>query len=522
MARSIAAIENQPIGLGIIDPNGGCFRYDEKYCQMVEMADRLAFQFTASQCGGDVVTNGNFSFSSSGWYSNDTSSMLNGWSYVSTQMNHVVGMTDFLQQNGILTVGKYYKLTFTINRVTNPLVEIVGTLQARLGTTVILVASTSGTYTVYGKCAGDTNLRFLPSSDFDGAIDTVSCVQINTEYRVFLTDANTGVATGCAFALNAAFEASLDAPYYQGETIYFSQLWSVFCADDGCYNVCISDYCTNGEFGELVANGNFSGDPALWTLGTGWAIAAGKACHTAAAGSGTISQVLATEAGKYYTIVLTVSSRTIGDLIVSLGGTLAGTISSNGTFTFTNVLATVDNATLSMTTSGPMDFDGCVDDVSVIMQLTSYSKDLCSDCYDLRHDHPCTRLLTWTNDNNGFGMVYTNFVNQSQLTHSFRTYCSFEKPKFPETMEDFEDSEGTASVQYFDSRTVYELFFDYLPLYLHKAIRVAKGHDHFYIDGVEYKCLKGDYIPEWRDRKKVAQSRIEITPKTEQNLNTLC
>lgn len=529
MARAIAAIDNQPVGFGLTDPNGGCFRYDERYCQMVEQTDKVSFQFTGSQCGSDVIQKGSFDNSNDAlaWYSNDASTLHNGWTWaLPGQMNHIVGATDTLQQNGILTLGKYYKVTFTLNRVTNPIVEIVGTLTVNIGGTAVAIITNAGTYTYYKKAISNTNLKFTPSSDFDGAIDDISCVAINLDYAVYLTDSSTGALVGDPFLLNLALETLQDWPYYVNETIYFSQLWSVFNAPEGCYNICIADACANGSFGDLVTNGNFSVGTG-WTFGgAGWAIAAGQACHSGGA-NGVILQNVANVALRTYTLTFTISGRTTGELNVSLGLGYLQQFTTNATHIVTNVTPTSSNDDLIFTTTNL--FDGCIDNVSLVLNETSYLSSLCSDCYNLKTTHPCTRKLTWTNDNNGFNMIYTGLQNapnapslQFNLTHTLRLFASFEKPKFPEEMEDFKDSIGTNSVQWFDSNTVYELFFDYLPLYLHKAIRVAKGHDHFYIDGVEWKCLKGDYVPEWRDRKKVAQSRIEITPITEQNLNTLC
>ncbi len=72
----------------------------------------------------------------------------------------------------ILTIGNYYKITFTINRVS-------GVVRVRCGSTDPYTDySASGTYTIYKTCSGNTNLIFTSSSAFVGTIDNVSVQQV--------------------------------------------------------------------------------------------------------------------------------------------------------------------------------------------------------------------------------------------------------------------------------------------------------------------------------------------------------
>jgi hypothetical protein len=89
-------------------------------------------------------------------------------------------------------------------------------------------------------------------------------------------------------------------------------------------------------------------------------------------------------------------------------------------------------------------------------------------------------------------------------------------------MEQFKNSAGSKKINYASREKIWRLFFDYLPEYLHDAISLAKIHDHFYVDGIEYICLPGNYEPEWRGNLRLAQGQMDIQKKVDNNINYNC
>ncbi len=119
----------------------------------------------------------------------------------------------------------------------------------------------------------------------------------------------------------------------------------------------------------LLANGGMD-STASWALGTGWAIASGKATKTAGTASA-ISQGLAATAGKYYRIAFTLSVVTAGSLTPQLtgGSTRSGTArAANGTFT-DRIQAVTGNNTFGLAANST--FAGSVDDVVAYLETTT-------------------------------------------------------------------------------------------------------------------------------------------------------
>ena len=513
----VTLIKNQPVTLGYVDPNSDCYGYDEKYCQMVEQSDDFAFQFLASECGGNIVTCGDFNTqvcTTLNWFSSDLNGAISGWSRVGTQMNHIVGSTNNLQQNGIFTLELYYKITISVKRVVSQLNEINGSVVVKCGTTQSATITAAGDYTFYLYCAGSTNLYITPSSDFDGAIDDVSSTLVNVDYRVFLSDIETNTATGTAISKQTIID----------NIVYFNASWSDFGVSDGCYYLCLADGsevggCSDEEpFSDLVKNGAFV-NSSNWTLGTNWSISAGVATHTSGA-SGTMSQTMqGMTAGLCYKLNFVVTGRSAGTLLITLGGTVVDTISTNSSFQYTGVIPVNTNGLLEFAASSA--FNGSIDNVTLILELSCYPKSACSPCYSLKSEHSCTKVLSWTNNDNAFGLIYDVPLPYSTFTHYLRVFASFERLKFQNEKEQFRDSAGNRLMLHYSSDEQFDLRFDYLPIYLHRAIAIGIGHDSFYVDGQKYAVTSTDYSPEWRDRKKVAQSEITVvlSPEKKENFN---
>lgn len=147
-------IRNQPIDFC---PRIEC--YDEAFCIRVDTGDVSQFQVELTQSSGtELVQNGDFA-SSTGW------TFGTNWAYdgVNDEAD-ATGATDTneLQQNGILTVGQYYVMSFEVKNY------ISGVINSYIGD-----ADANGTY--YGVfISPSTDLLFNPNNVFTGSIDNVS------------------------------------------------------------------------------------------------------------------------------------------------------------------------------------------------------------------------------------------------------------------------------------------------------------------------------------------------------------
>lgn len=119
----------------------------------------------------------------------------------------------------------------------------------------------------------------------------------------------------------------------------------------------------------LIANGGMD-SATVWGLGTGWAIASGLATKTTGT-SASLTQALATLAGKFYRISLSLSGVSSGSLTPRLtgGSTRSGTArSTNGSF-LDRIQAVSGNTTFDLFASST--FAGSVDNVSVYLETST-------------------------------------------------------------------------------------------------------------------------------------------------------
>jgi hypothetical protein len=120
---------------------------------------------------------------------------------------------------------------------------------------------------------------------------------------------------------------------------------------------------------QLVTDGGLD-SPAAWTAGAGWAVAGGVGAHTPGT-SDTISQALATTAGKFYRVSFTVSGRTAGTVTPQLTGgsdRLGTVIGANGVHA-DRIQAVTGNDTIGFLASA--DFDGAIDTVVVYAETAA-------------------------------------------------------------------------------------------------------------------------------------------------------
>lgn len=111
--------------------------------------------------GAELVTNGDFAADLTGWTGAN-------WAWVAGAAKHTAGSTAALLQAATApTVGTTYAVTFTVSGLT------AGDVSAYLGGTFIATA-TNGTTTGYVTATSTDPIQFVPASNFDGSVDSVS------------------------------------------------------------------------------------------------------------------------------------------------------------------------------------------------------------------------------------------------------------------------------------------------------------------------------------------------------------
>lgn len=250
-------------------------------------------------------------------------------------------------------------------------------------------------------------------------------------------------------------------------------------------------------------------------------------------------------ADRYYKVTFTVLSYVSGGLEVFLGSTSLGTVSANGTYVWYGM---ANNTSLQFTPTGAsyeLNLDGVTleamstvgidikdsDDVVVYSEsdgssvsyvdteaqislewdlygLTSGecytvcivdlsdSSEQETNCVFYMDDLGCTMKLTWTNGNNAFGFNYTDFtfVQLLRLPDSVKRNA-----KYPEESNRPTFSDGSRATTYGKSVKIEEVQTEFLPEWIHDALRLGLIHQTFKIDDVEYVKQEGDYEPIWNE-----------------------
>jgi hypothetical protein len=140
-----------------------------------------------------------------------------------------------------------------------------------------------------------------------------------------------------------------------------------------------------------------------------------------------------------------------------------------------------------------------------------------SDCLFVKTSHPCTKLLTWSNNDNAFG-----FDASLDFIQSLRVNCKQWQPSYKKTKEVFEDSQGNISILRSSVKKVELLTVSEMPQYLHDALSIGIEHDNFSIDGIPYVVEEEEYTPSWRKSSQLAPVEISVIKKTQNLVNENC
>ena len=165
---------------------------------------QYSFKATSSTAtlGSELVTNGTFASSLSGWTDSGSS-----WSWSSGAALHTSGSASTLSQplSGIVS-GTTYQIDFTITGRT------AGTISVALGSVSIYDFGSTSTFSASAKRSlvaadtGSVNLVITPSSTFDGSVDNVSIKAVTLG-----SISPTLIVTDSGSATSIEFRAALSA-----------------------------------------------------------------------------------------------------------------------------------------------------------------------------------------------------------------------------------------------------------------------------------------------------------------------
>jgi hypothetical protein len=118
-----------------------------------------------------------------------------------------------------------------------------------------------------------------------------------------------------------------------------------------------------------------------------------------------------------------------------------------------------------------------------------------SDCHDIQEDHPCTKLITYSNNRNLYGLVYTDV--SPEVEFNIRIPATMRVQRFPEEDTAIELSTGIEKTSGFmKAQMLFET--DYMPYYMHQKLKLIFKHQSVAIDGKywtkeeEYEIIEGD------------------------------
>lgn len=457
------------------------------WCQYVEQGDTFKAQIIMGEMA-DVVENGDFQNVDP---SDDWTGI--GWIIVTTngnnRMQHVPGTIYNLVQAAILTGSTQYKCTFTIADRT------VGTLT--LSGNPNGVITTNGDYEFYFLTfAPQTDLVFIPTTDFDGSIDDVVCVQIQEDITAVVLDSDDVVVHTFGAGEINQFE----------DHVRIEDDWADFVLDDGCYSVAI----TNDS---LMLDEQFINNNAGWVLGTNVVITAGVLGFVPV-GAETATAVLADalEPGATYTIIIRISSLNAGHNIqATLGATVGTLYVAAGTKT-ESLVATGTDLTITFTSVGA----GTSTIGFITLQKTSI--DAVSNCFSLQDSWGCSKLFVWQNTGHWGGYSFEEFPDGTRFEHRLRHIVNFKGGNFPRESDYRITSDGNNNLDYTRLRRVFQMGVSKAKSYIHDAIAAFFSHDTSTIDDVDY-VSEDDYdtTPSITDMQT---GTLEIQLKTQDLTNT--
>jgi hypothetical protein len=214
----ITTIPNQPIRLQNSDDiDTSCDCLGQRFCQLINKNDTTQFQIESAT---NLVTNGTFDEDLDGWEDNGS------WQWADGSVAHIneTGLQP-LEQLGILEIGKFYKITFTIGTTDEDEgggVEITtfGSTQYEEFTTHTVIGEALSEDLIFTPFYGDGGQNFITLDDIEVVEIPAYSIEDTDGNEVFLLPDLTGVTVS-------------------GDIIQYEIDWSDI--DDGCYQIHITD-----------------------------------------------------------------------------------------------------------------------------------------------------------------------------------------------------------------------------------------------------------------------------------------
>ena len=120
-------------------------------------------EFQPPRYGADLVTNGRFDGAATGWTLNT------GWAYDDDRVEHTAGNVGTVTRALTAEAG-FYRLSVKIDDMT------AGSVTVSIGGTTDLEVSANGVHSTIVEATGAvTAITVTPSTDFDGAVDSLAC-----------------------------------------------------------------------------------------------------------------------------------------------------------------------------------------------------------------------------------------------------------------------------------------------------------------------------------------------------------
>lgn len=413
-----------------------------------------------------------------------------------------------------LTIGKYYRVIFTVEGITD------GSVQAICGSTPGTAVDEDGTYTQYITSNG-TNFGFLPTTDFDGTITYAEVKLLKNDHSFGILDLDD----------NTEYTATNVSEYYnEFVTVRIDpQDWLPGTAT--CFKIVYHDQCS--EYSEnLVTNNMFIDGFTDWTNAANWftsfhsayAIAAFNATlyHTKYDDFG--NPIIRTETKYKYNADVWGSFPATTGMTFYTGARTLTTFSTTGNKTgVVTVAAPLNSNVFQIGFLG----DGISTTTNVYVSnielyaITEVDTDYVSQCFKLIPSAGCTRLVEAYCDNNtmGFNFSDTGFVITQRIP------IVTVNPAYPTIGQDYIFSDGERKMVTAQSEKYWTLRTEFIPEWSHDALRVMKLCDHFLIEDDEYFSKPDDYTPDYlgnNDYVRLSSVSFEIRKKTDTIFKTYC
>lgn len=425
----------------------------------------------------------------------------------------------------------YYKVQFTIQNLSKT--DIAAGVKIFIGGTEAIFVGADGDYTFYYYAETPTSNEVV----IQGVDAEWEMTNISIKKMTKLTIAARNEATGELDFIDEDAEdieynpIEVDEDGYSVEndpvakaSFDWSNLEEGYACPTGCYQLCLLDLPTNN----IITNGEFNGDDGWtkvvvvtdpWTIDDGDLTVDGSGDTSANLHRlfNTLQDDLSTS--KKYKMVFTVSNWVGGGLFVFLVNNnttiqvFDGSSNADGeqeieidmTVEAFNETTVYLQATGTDWVNGASDFT--LDNIRIYQAAETVSILNCSEPFLLSSEHPCTQLLTWTNENDAFGMKYGTF----SIVHSLRIDSKQWQPIYEKIDKSIDtDSIGTIESIYSRTRKKHKLTLVEIPEYLHDAIAIGLEHDQFFIDGDRYVSEEEEYTPVWRKSSLLAPVDIEV------------